>query len=111
MRAVRIIVCACAMVSGQTGAAPVLAQDKSVGVMTTVEGPTVAARADFSPEETARLAHGAIPFTATFEDSRFPGMRFPTTRPIEGVTTTPLEIYQGRAGSSAVQSPPRHLNR
>ena len=111
MRAVRIIVCACAMVSGQTGAAPVLAQDKSVGVMTTVEGPTVAARADFSPQETPGLAHGAIPFTATFEDARVPGMRFPTTRPIEGGTTPPLEIYQGRAGSSAVQSPPRHLNR
>jgi hypothetical protein len=111
MRAVRIIVCACAIVSGQTGAAPVLAQDKSVDVMTTVEGPIGAARADFSPQETARLAHGAIPFTATFEDSRFPGMRFPTTRPIEGVITTPLEVHQGRAGSSAVQSPPRHLNR
>jgi len=106
MRAVRIIVCACAMVSGQTDAAPALAQDKSVGEMTTVEGPTVSARADFSPRETARLAHGAIPFTATFEDPRFPGMRFPTTSPIEGVTTTPLEVHQGRAESSAAQSPP-----
>jgi hypothetical protein len=67
--------------------------------------PTVAAGADFSPQETAHLAHGAIPFTATFEDPRFPGMRFPTTRPIEGVTTTPLEVDQGRAGSSAVEMP------
>jgi hypothetical protein len=105
MRAVRIILCACAMVSvsGHTGAT--LAQDKSVGVMTTVEGPTVAARADFSPKETAGLAHGPIPFTATFEDPRFPGMRFPTTGPIEGVTTTPLEVHQGRAGSFGAQSP------
>ena len=103
MRAVRIIVFACAIVSSQAGAAPALAQDKSVGVMNTVEGRTVAAGADFSPHETAHLAHGAIPFTATFEDSRFPGMRFPTTGPIEGVTTTPLEVDQGRAGSSAVQ--------
>jgi hypothetical protein len=106
MRAVRIIVYAFALVSGQTGVAPTLAQDKSVGVMITVEGPTAAASADFSPQGTARLAHGAIPFTATFEDSRFPGMRFPTTRPIEGVTTTPLEVHQGRAGSSAVRLPP-----
>jgi hypothetical protein len=106
MRAVRIIVYACAIASGQTGAAPTLAQDKSVGVMTTVEGPTIAARADFSPQETARSARGAIPFTATFEDSRFPGMRFPTTGPIEGVTTTPLEVHQGRAGSPAVRLPP-----
>jgi hypothetical protein len=102
MRAVRIIVYAFAIVSGQIGAAPALAQDKSVGVMTTVEAPIVAAKADFSPQETASLAHGAIPITATFEDSRFPGMRFPTTRPIEGVTTTPLEVHRGRAGSSAV---------
>jgi len=106
MRVVRIIVYACAIVSGQTGAAPALAQDKSVGVITTVEGPTAAARADFSPQETARVAHEPISFTATFEDSRFPGMRFPTTRPIEGVTTTPLEVHQGRAGSSAVRLPP-----
>jgi hypothetical protein len=106
MRAVRIIVYACAIVSGQTGAGPVLAQDKSVGVMTTIEAPTVAARAHFLPPGTARLAHGAIPFTATFEDSRFPGMHFPTTMPIEGVTTTPLEVHQGRTGSSAVRLPP-----
>jgi hypothetical protein len=106
MRAVRIIAYTFAIVSGQTGAAPALAQDKSVGVMTTAEGPTVAARADFSPQETARVARGAIPFTATFEDSRFPGMRFPTTGPIEGVTTTPLEVHQGRAGSSTVRLPP-----
>jgi hypothetical protein len=106
MRAIRIIVFACAIVSGQTVAAPASAQDKSVGVMTTVEGPTVAARPDFSPQETARVAHGTIPFTATFEDSRFPGMRFPTTSPIEGVTTTPLEVHQGRAGPSAVRLPP-----
>lgn len=105
MRAVRIIVCVCAIVSGQTGGVPSLAQDTSVGVRTTVEGPTVAAWADSSTQETARLAHGAIPFTATFEDSRFPGMRFPTTGPIEGVTTTPLEVHQGRAGSSAAQAP------
>ena len=102
MRAVGVIVFSCAIVSGQTGAAPALAQDKSVGVMNTVEGPTVAAGADFSPQETAHLAHGATPFTATFEDPRFPGMRFPTTRPTEGVTTTPLEVHRGRAGSSAV---------
>jgi hypothetical protein len=94
MRAVRIIVYACAIVSGQTGAAPALAQDKSVGVMTTVEGPTVAARADFSPQETARVARGAIPFTATFEDSRFPGMRFPTTGPIEGVTSSQFPVKE-----------------
>jgi len=93
MRAVRIIVYACVMVSGQTGTAPASAQDKSVGVMATVERPTVGARADFSPEKAARLAHGAIPFSATFEDPRFPGMRFPTTGPIEGVTTTPPEVY------------------
>jgi hypothetical protein len=79
------------MVSGQLGAAPALAQDKSVGVVTTIEAPT---------------AHGAITFTTTFEDPRFPGMRFPTTGPIEGVTTTPPEVHQGRAESSAVQSPP-----
>ena len=106
MRAVRIILYACAIVSAQTGAAPALAQDKSVGVMTAVDGPTGATRADFLPQETARLGHGAIPFTATFEDSRFPGMRFPTTRPIEGVTTTPLEVHQGRAGSPAVRLSP-----
>jgi len=106
MRAVRIILYACAIVSGQTGATPALAQDKSVGVMTTVEGPAVAARADFVPQEAARLTRGAIPFTATFEDPRFPGMRFPTTTPIEGMTTTPLKVHQGRAGSSAAQSPP-----
>jgi hypothetical protein len=92
MRAVRIIVYAYAMVSAQLGAAPALAQDKSVGVVTTVEGPTVAARVDFSPQQAPRLAHGAITFTATFEDPRFPGMRFPTTGPIEGVTTTPPEV-------------------
>jgi hypothetical protein len=62
--------------------------------MTTVEGPTVAARADFYPQETARLAHGAIPFTATFEDSRFPGMRFPTTGPIEGVTNSQFPVKE-----------------
>jgi hypothetical protein len=105
MRAVGVIVFACATVIGQTGAAPALAQDQSVGVMNTAEGPTVAARADFPPQDTAHLPHEAIPFTATFEDARFPGMRFPTTRPIEGVTTTPLEVDQGRAGSSAVQTP------
>jgi len=102
MRAVRIIVYAFAMVGGQTGAAPALAQDKSVGVVTAVEGPAGAAGADVCPEEAARLAPGAIPFTSTFEDPRFPGMRFPATGPIEGVTTSPLEV----AGSSAAQSPP-----
>ena len=76
MRAVSIIVYACAMVGGQTGSAPTLAQDKSVGVVTAVEGPAGAAGADFCPEEAARLAPEAIPFTATFEDPRFPGMRF-----------------------------------
>ena len=106
MRAVRIIVYAFAMVGGQTGAAPALAQDKSVGVVTAVEGPAGAAGADVCPEEAARLAPGAIPFTSTFEDPRFPGMRFPATGPIEGETTTPLEVHPGRAGSSAAQSPP-----
>ena len=44
--------------------------------VTAVEGPAGAAGADFCPEEAARLAPEAIPFTATFEDPRFPGMRF-----------------------------------
>jgi hypothetical protein len=62
--------------------------------MRAVEGPTVAARTDFSPQETARVAHGAIPFTPTFEDSRFPGMRFPTTAPIEGVTSSQFPVKE-----------------
>jgi hypothetical protein len=95
MRATRGIVFAFALVSGLSGSPPALAQEKSVSVVIVVERTTGAAGADFSPERAARLANVAPPFTEVFEDPRFPGMRFPTTGPIEGVRTMPLQRVSG----------------
>lgn len=36
----------------------------------------------FAAENAARLSQGALPFTDTFKDPRFPGMEFPATGPI-----------------------------
>mgnify|MGYP001610452245 CR=1 FL=1 len=43
----------------------------------------------FAAENIARLAQGALPFTDTFTDPRFPGVEFPTTGPVSGLPGTP----------------------